>query len=608
MNLLVELKRRNVLRAGVLYAGAVWALAQGLAQLLPLFGAYDWIARWFVIAGVIGFPFWIAFAWFYELTPSGLKRESDIDPADSVAHRTSRTLDVWIIGVMGVAIVLLLTNTFVWRQGAGLEDPTNALNSAAPIAAKSIAVLPFVDMSPGKDQEYFSDGISEELLNLLAKIPQLQVTARTSSFSFKGKEIAIPEIARQLHVAHVLEGSVRKAGDTVRITAQLIDAASGNHVWSQTYDRKLDDIFKIQDEIAADVVTQLKVTLLGAVPKSLTTDPKAYALFLQAKQVALPRNEVAFKQSDALYKNVLAIDPRYVPAWDGLSRNYGNEVGSGFRDSVEGIAMAREAAMKALEIDPDYAAAHAKLGWFAASYDNDLVAAARHFERALALDPADMSVLGNSAQFLRTLGRNDEAMDILELFVRRDPVNLTALNNLAIIQNSAGDYEAAAATSRTLLTLSPGRTGARSQLCISLLFMGDAAGALAQAKQMEDGYRQLCEATAYHALGRKALSDAALAELTALPADERPTYDIGAVHAFRGNADQAFWWLEQAAKESDSTMATVMLDPFLKKFHADPRWMPFLRKVGKAPEQLAKIAFKVSLPRDAGARTRPATP
>ena len=206
-SLLSELKRRNVLRAGVLYVGAVWAFGQGLSQFSPALGLPDWATRWFLIAAAIGFPFWIAFAWFYEFTPEGLKRESQIDPADSITAHTSKKLDRWIIGVLAVAVVLLLTNTFVWHKGAGL----NADADSVPIAEHSIAVLPFVNMSDEKANEYFSDGISEELLNLLAKIPQLQVTARTSSFSFKGKDVAIPEIARTLHVAHVLEGSVRKS-------------------------------------------------------------------------------------------------------------------------------------------------------------------------------------------------------------------------------------------------------------------------------------------------------------------------------------------------------------------------------------------------------------
>ena len=221
-----------------------------------------------------------------------------------------------------VAIGLLVLGAIVAAFMIVSRKPATSLTA---IPEKSIAVLPFVNMSSDKEQEYFSDGISEELLNLLAKIPQLQVTARTSSFSFKGKEVAIPEIARTLHVAHVLEGSVRKAGNSVRITAQLIKAGTDTHLWSQTYDRKLDDIFAVQDEIAADVVKQLKVTLLGAAPKARTTDPEAYALYLQAVQLGRQSTAEALKQSDALYRKVLAIDPRYAPAWEGLSSNFMGE-------------------------------------------------------------------------------------------------------------------------------------------------------------------------------------------------------------------------------------------------------------------------------------------
>jgi TolB-like protein len=278
MSFFAELKRRNVYRAAALYAASTWLLVQVVTAVVPYFHIPEWVVRWIIVAAVIGFPLWLAFAWFYEFTPEGLKRESEIDPAESIAHRTGRKLDLTIIGVMAVAIVLLLTDRFVLRHGVNEQ-------AAIPVSEQSIPVLPFVNMSSDKEQEYFSDGISEELLNLLAKIPQLQVTARTSSFSFKGKDTAIPEIARTLHVAHVLEGSVRKAGNSVRITAQLIKADTGTHLWSQTWDRKLDDIFAIQDEIAADVVKHLKVTLLRAAPKARTTDPEAYALYLQAVQL-----------------------------------------------------------------------------------------------------------------------------------------------------------------------------------------------------------------------------------------------------------------------------------------------------------------------------------
>src|SRR5215468_2579505 len=426
-NLFTKLKRRNVNRATILYLGAVWALAQGISQLGSSVGAPEWATRWFLVAAGIGLPFWIAFAWFYEFTPEGLKRESEIDPAESIAYHTGRKLDFAIIGVLAIAVVLLLTDRFVLRHGV---NETTAL----PISAESIAVLPLVNMSEDKANEYFSDGISEELLNLLSKIPQLKVAARTSSFSFKGKGVEIPEIARQLHVAYVLEGSVRKSGDELRITAQLIRAAEGYHLWSETYDRKMDDIFKIQDEIAGEVVKELKVKLLGAAPKARTTDPKAYALYLQARELGRQQSPEAFAKSDALYRQVLEIDPRYAPAWDELARNFNDKTGMGLLSNQEGLARAREAAEKALAIDPDYAPAHSRLGWIAMYGDNDLAGAARHFQRALALDPTDVSVLTNAAAFLSNLGRLNEAVALNEAVVRRDPVNLTALVNLGYYQ------------------------------------------------------------------------------------------------------------------------------------------------------------------------------
>ena len=471
--------------------------------------------------------------------------------------------------------------------------PTTSLTA---IPEKSIAVLPFVDMSSGKDQEYFSDGISEELLNLLAKIPQLQVTARTSSFAFKGKETGIPEIARTLHVAHVLEGSVRKAGNSVRITAQLIKAGTDTHLWSQTYDRKLDDIFAIQDEIAADVVKQLKVTLLGAAPKARATDPEAYALYLQAVQLGRQFTAEPFQQSDALYRKVLAIDPRYAPAWYGLARNFGNETGQGLLPGKEGFAQAREAAVRALAIDPDYAPAHAQLGWIAMYGDSDLVGAAQHLERALALDPADLRVLTTSVTLLQSLGRLDEALALEEAAVRRDPVNVTTLFNLGYHQRMAGRLDAAISSFRTVLSMSPSNGGAHCQLGIALLLKGDAKGALAEIEEeTSEIYKMIGLPLAYHALGRKADSDAALAALIAKYEKDGPS-NIASVYAYRGEADKAFEWLDKAVQYGDGGLGEIVTDNLFDKIHADPRWLAFLRKIGKAPEQLAKIEFKVTPP------------
>ncbi len=468
--------------------------------------------------------------------------------------------------------------------------------SLTAMREKSIAVLPFVDMSAGKDQEYFSDGISEELLNLLAKIPQLQVTARTSSFAFKGKETGIPEIARILNVAHVLEGSVRKAGNSVRITVQLIKAGTDTHLWSQTYDRKLDDIFAIQDEIAADVVKQLQVTLLGAAPKVRTTDPEAYALYLQAVQLGRQFTAELFKQSDALYRKVLAIDPRYAPAWYGLARNFGNETGQGLLPVKEGFAQAREAAVRALAIDPDYAPAHAQLGWIAMYSDSDLAGAAQHLQRALALDPADASVLTTSVTLLQSLGRLDEALALEEVAVRRDPVSVTTLFNLGYHQRMAGRLDAAIASFRTVLSLSPSNGGAHCQLGIALLLKGDAKGALAEIEQeTSEIYKMIGLPMAYHALGRKADSDAALAALIAKYEKDAPS-NIASVYAYRGEADQVFHWLDKAVEYGDGGLGEIVTDNLFDKVHDDPRWLAFLRKIGKAPEQLARIEFKVTLP------------
>ncbi|HXI03074.1 MAG TPA: protein kinase [Candidatus Saccharimonadales bacterium] len=526
-----------------------------------------------------------------------------LPPSTVVTAGRSGRKGLWI--GLGIVVVAAVAGVFLWTARAKEGSPPSpALDASATAAGspgagpdpKSIAVLPFVDMSQSKDQEYFSDGISEELLNLLAKVPGLKVAARTSSFSFKGKEVEITEIARQLHVAHVLEGSVRKSGDRVRITAQLIHAADGFHLWSETYDRKLDDVFKIQDEIASQVVAELKVTLLGEGPKTRTTDPQAYALYLQAVQLGRQATAEAFAKSDALLRQVLETDPRYAPAWNELSRNLINEtVNFGLLSNREGLARARGAGEKALEIDPDYAPALARLAAIAIFGDNDLAGAAKQLERALALDPTDLDVLNLAAALLNNLGRLDEALAIREAVVHRDPVNVTTLFNLGNSQRWAGRYDAAIDTYRTVLSLSPGRGGTHFVLGLALLQKGDPAGALIEfEKEPNEGWRMIGLPLAYHALGRKADSDRALAELIAKH-EKETAYNIASIYAFRGEADQAFEWLEKELQNGGS-MAEVVPENLFDRIHSDPRWLPFLRKVGMAPDQLARIEFHVPLP------------
>jgi TolB-like protein/Tfp pilus assembly protein PilF len=612
-SLFAELRRRNVFKAGAAYLALGWVVVQITATLVPALNLPSTLVPIVTWIGVIGFPFVIMFSWIYELTPEGLKRESEVDRSASITHITSRRLDYIGISLLVLAIGLFAFDRFVPRRvepaAASREAATPAVPSAstpsavsaAPAASdNSIAVLPFVNMSDEKSNEFFSDGISEELLNLLAKIPQLQVTARTSSFAFKGEKIGIAEVARQLHVAHVLEGSVRKAGNTVRITAQLINAATDTHLWSETYDRRLDDIFAVQDEIAADVVKQLKITLLRAAPKVRTTDPEAYALYLQAVQLGRQETAEAFRQSDALYRKALAIDPRYAPAWAAWAENFYEKANRGLLSNKEGYAQASEAAKKALAIDPDYAPAHARLGYIANS-DNDLAGAAEHLKRALVLDPADPDVLRNCASLLQSLGRLDEGLALQEAVVRRDPVNVTTLSNLALYQRDAGRFDAAIASLRTVLSLAPGRGIAHYLLGTALLLKGDAQGALAEIEQeTSEVYKMIGLPMAYHALGRKADSDAALATLIAKNEKDGP-YNIAYNYAFRGEADKAFEWLDKAVEYGDPGLADIVTENLFDKIHADPRWLAFLRKVGKAPEQLAKIEFKVTLPEGAAA-------
>ena len=491
-----------------------------------------------------------------------------------------------------VATALLVMGAIVAAFSHVSRKPPASL---IDIPEKSIAVLPFVNMTSDKDQEYISDGISEELLNLLAKVHELKVVARTSSFSFKGKEIGIPEIARQLRVAHVLEGSVRRIGDQLRITTQLVHASDGYEMWSETYDRKFGDIFKIQDEITNDVVKELKVTLLGAAPKTRKTDPKAYALYLQAKQLGRQMTAEAFEKSDGIYHQVLEIDPRYAPAWDDLAVNLMNEAGFGVGSSQDKYARAREAAEKALAIDPDYASAHAALGAIAED-QNDVVDAANHFERALTLDPTNLDSVADVSHFLASLGRLDEAIALAEGIVRRDPVNTISIQDLASQQRCSGRYADAIALFRTALSLNPGAGTVHFYLGVALLLEGDAVGALAETeREPNETYRMIGLPMAYYALGRKAESDSALFALIAKYEKDAP-YNIAFVYALRGEADKAFGWLDKALEYHDPGLSDIVAENLFDKIHSDPRWLPFLRKIGKAPEQLTKIKFAVTLP------------
>jgi TolB-like protein/Flp pilus assembly protein TadD len=573
-----RLRQRKIVQWAIAYVAGAWLLLELLGFVAENFGWSVGIVRGATVFLGIGFLVTLVLAWYH-----GEKGQQ---------HATGFELLI----IAGLLLVAGAAVAYVSRDSV-IEDAQTLAPPTRTIDHRAIAVLPFADMSPEGDQEYFSDGLSEELLNLLAKTPGLLVAARTSSFSFKGQNLEIPEIAERLHVAHVLEGSVRKSGNQLRVTAQLIRAADGFHVWADTWDRSLDDIFAIQDEIAAEVVAQLKITLLGEAPSVEQTDPEAYALYLQARHLGRQHTAEAFEQSNALYEQALAIDPDYAAAWADLASNYINQTGLGVRLFDEGFGLAREAANRALAIDPEFAPAHALLGLIAMQHDHDLAAAARHYERALALNPTNTGIIGGAASLAWGLDRLDEAIALGEYAVAHDPVNSTARHNLGLSYGWAGRFDEAIASFNTELSLSPGSSSAQYGIGAALLLKGEPEAALAAMQQeSSDAWRLIGLPMAYHALGQTADSDAVLAQLIE-KYEEGAAYNIAYVLAFRGEADRAFEWLDKAVEYSDAGLSEILVEPLFANLHDDPRWLPFLESIGKSPEQLAAIEFNVTLPK-----------
>jgi TolB-like protein/Flp pilus assembly protein TadD len=578
-----RLRRRKVVQWGIAYAAGAWGLLQGLSYVVATFHWPERLQQLATIALLVGLPVALTLAWYH---------------GDKGQQRVSRA------ELAVLTLLLLLGGGLFWYYERSIPSAdsaaaTQALAQPATAAIptdRSIAVLPFVNMSPDKEQEYFADGISEELLNLLAQVPQLRVIARTSSFSFKGKEADVATIAKALNVANVLEGSVRKSGDTVRITAQLIRASDSSHLWSQTYDRQMTDVLTVQDEIAAAVVAQLKIELLGGAPKVRETDPRAFALYLQARELGRQRTKDGFERSIALYQQALAIDPNYVAAWVGLGTDYLTQTNKGLRPIDEGFRLAREAATKALTIDPSYALAYSTLGRIATDHDGDLAAAASYVERALALDPTNPAVIRSAADLAQSLGRMQEALALDAYVVARDPVNASGYGSLAFEYGRTGHLDEAIAGYRTALSLSPGRIGTHYNIAELYLRKGEPQAALEAIQQEPDeGWRRVGLPMVYHSLGRRSESDAALADLINNQGNEW-AYNIAYVLAWCGHSDRAFEWLDKAATLRDPGLVEIINEPMFANIQHDPRLLPFLRKIGRAPEQLAAINFDVKLP------------
>lgn len=605
MSVFNELKRRNVFKVAIAYVVVAWLVIQVADVILSNIVAPGWVFLALLLFLAVGFLFAIIFSWVYEMTPEGLRREHEVEHSQSITHHTGKKLSLMIKVLLLMALGYFAFDKFVLSRSPeamhanpAADQAPNQAEAAQEEPVKrdnTIAVLPFINMSSDQEQEYFSDGLSEELLNLLAKIPELRVTSRSSAFAFKGEKIDIPTVARKLNVANILEGSVRKSGDQVRVTAQLIEAGTDTHLWSETYDRTLDDVFAIQDEIASAVVTKLKITLLGEVPTIHETDPRAYALYLQGRHLRRQRTVESVMQAEKLYQQALVFDPGYAAVWDDLGAVYMYQGNLGLRAQEEGYKLAREATNNALANQPDYALAHASLAYIARSYDNDLASAARHLQRALQLEPANIGIVGTAALLTASLGRLDEAIKLNEFAVIRDPVSPSSHSNLGLNYTSAGRWDEAIASLRTTLTLSPGYGGAHYKIGIALLLKGEPQAALEAIQQEDSVWRMIGLPVVYHALGRKQESDAALAALIEQH-EQGWAYNIAYVMAWRGEADRAFEWLNKAVQYKDGGLSEILGEQLFSNIHNDPRWQRFLHRVGYSPEQLASIQLEIVLP------------
>ncbi len=459
-----ELKRRNVVRVGIAYTVVGWIVAQIGLTLFETFEAPGWVGKVALALIVLGLPFALLFAWAFELTPEGLKRSHEVDLAESITQKTGRKFDFAIIAALAIAVAWLGWDKFANRSNEATRPSVAAVSDTAgalPVGdgnrvASSIAVLPFADMSPEGDQEYFSDGISEELLNLLARIPDLKVAARTSSFAFKGRHEDVSQIADKLNVSKILEGSVRKAGTRLRITAQLIEADTGYHLWSNTYDRELDDVFAIQDDIAAAIVGALQQTLgLSTVAPAITRSGNvdAYNAYLEGRFLMEKRGEGPLRQAREAFDKAIALDPDYAPAYAAQaetilllrdsSQTYGDI------PTTEALALARPLVDRAMVLAPGSPDVHAAHG-FLLSTEGRHEESVAAFDRALALSPNLVRVILWRAQSLQDLGRIEESFEGTKKAVSLDPLAYVPAQNLAVQYASRGRYDEALATAENL--------------------------------------------------------------------------------------------------------------------------------------------------------------
>lgn len=561
-----ELKRRNVIKASLAYLVVAWLITQVLSIVLPTFDAPPYVLKTILIVLLIGFPIWIVFSWVYEFTPDGIKKTEDVATEESMMPKTGSRLNKVIIFALSLAVIVLVVERFI-------NKPVQVLD----YGEKSIAVLAFADMSPDKDHEYFSDGISEELLNILVRVPELKVISRTSSFSYKNKNVTATEIGNELNVSHILEGSIRKAGNTVRITAQLISASDGSHVWSHTYDRNLDSIFKIQDEIANEVSKQLQVSLLGKSNEPKTPNTEAYNLFLQAKHLYRQNTKASFLKAEELMEQSIAIDSTYSNSWDLLASIYNSGYYNfSIGDAETSIAKAMEAVNKAIALNPNSASAYATR----ASLQErlwDFEESAKDMEKALELKPNDAIIIGTAA--LYTFGDLNKSVRLLNKAISLDPLVYTNFYNLGHAKYRLGHLDEALEAFNTFEIYYPNSQILHYMKAKVFLAKGNLDEAKKEIqKETHEFFSLYGRNFIYFDKNNLKASEDLFNEFLEKFSKE-DLANTADLYAYRGNYEKSFEYLNKAFENKDAVLIEALTYPSFKPMYSDPRWKQFIEKI-----------------------------
>ena len=596
MNLVAELKRRNVIRMAGLYLVGAWLVVQVSSTLLPMFDAPAWLPRGIVVILAIGLVPALVFAWVFELTPQGLKRDAEVKPEESIAPQTAQRMNRAIIAILLLALVYFGFDKFVLAPQREAQIALAATSPAKPPAtvvaqvvdAKSIAVLPMDNDSRDKDQQYFSDGLSEDLITALAQFAGLKVISRNSSFQFRNSTDDSKTIGDKLGVAHLLEGSVRHAGDMVRISAELVNAADGSTSWSQRYDRPYRDLFALQDDIANAVAGALKAKLLesgsavaqGERPPDGNLD--AWNAYSRGRFHAALGDPADARKAIDFYTQAIALDPRYAQAYASLAYTWASLAATflGGAEQREGYAKARVAVDQALQLDPDLAKAHVAHALLLQWADFDWTGAEAAYRRAFELAPNDNLSTFGLGRVSGVLGHPRQAIPLIRQSIAIDPRSGSAWYWLAWNLAATGDLEEAENAARKAIDVMPGKPFLPTGLAIIQVQRGETAAALDSARREPPGqWRDIALAFALQGGNDRAPADAALKNLIASAADGS-AYQIAEVYALRGDADSLFRWLDRARDTRDPGIGRLLTDSFILRYRNDARFAAFCRKVG----------------------------